>query len=796
MNSVAGKRRLNLGTKFILLTSSLVLITALVIGIYVIKDEQQHSYDLLLDHGRSLAIMIAQNSEQGIETEDMQSLRRIIEVVSSDALIAYIFILNADERVLIYKTADDFPMRVPAMPRVPGESRQILYKPFYNEQNGKHYVNIMTPVTAQKKKTIGVQAGSGSPAPASEIGYIHIGVSQEGVKSRIRQFVYSILFVTSLIISAGIVITVLITRRIIAPINDLNRATREIADGNLDGQIDIATNDEVSDLALAFNHMLVQLQVSQKKVERHTQELTVAVERMKQEIAERERTEKALKDSERKFRTIFEESKDVIFICSRDGRFLDINRAGAELFGCPSMDALRACDPPRDLFDDPADHDVLQRILDRQGFVKDHEVAMKRRDGEKLIVLVTAARIREGQGADGSYRGVFHDVTEKRRLEHQLVQSQKMEAIGQLAGGIAHDFNNILTAIMGYANLLLMDLPESSPLTDHAEHILSSSERAANLTRSLLAFSRKQVISPKPVNVNSILEGIEELLVRLIGEDIELRTIPYREEVIILADSGQIEQLLINLCTNARDAMPGGGVLTVAISTAIVHEKSPDHAAVDKPGAYALITVSDTGTGIDEKIREKIFEPFFTTKETGKGTGLGLSIVYGILKQHNGYINVESNPATGSTFRLYLPLIGSSEAPMDAKQVLQTAGGTETILIAEDDGEVRKLIRMVLTGAGYQVIEAVDGQDALALLSRQDRHIDLLMLDVIMPKKNGKEVYDTVRSAYGEVKAIFMSGYTSDILDKKGIIDENLNFISKPIAPLELLHLIRTVLDS
>jgi PAS domain S-box-containing protein len=587
---------------------------------------------------------------------------------------------------------------------------------------------------------------------------------------------------------------VLISRRIVAPIHELHEATKEITEGKLDRQIVIQANDEVSDLARAFNAMLIQLKLSQEKVARNTEELTVALGRMRQEIAEREKTAQALKNSERKYRTIFEESKDVIFISNAHGKFLDINRAGAELFACPSTVALRALDPPRDLYDDPEGHAVLLRMMERQGFVKDHEVKMKRSDGEKLTVLITAAAVHDDSSQETIYRGVMHDVTEKRTLEQQLVQSQKMEAIGQLAGGIAHDFNNILTAIMGYANLLMLDIPESSPLMDHADHILSSAERAANLTRSLLAFSRKQVISPKPVNLNEIVTSLDGLLRRLIGEDIELRATIDGQDVIIMADSGQIEQVLINLCTNARDAMPGGGKLNIAISTLILKEQTPEH-VIDKPGAYALVSVSDTGSGIDERIKEKIFEPFFTTKETGKGTGLGLSIVYGIIKQHNGYITVHSEPGTGTTFKLYLPMVGTAGSPAVRQPAARPKGGSETILVAEDDGEVRKLIRLVLTGNGYRVIEAVDGQDALAILSGQQAAIDLLLLDVIMPKKNGKEVYDTIRVVDADVKAIFMSGYTADIIDKKGILNENLNFLPKPIEPLELLGLIRTVLD-
>jgi PAS domain S-box-containing protein len=768
-----------------------VLITATVISFYVIRNARGNNFELLLDHGRSLAIMIAQHSQQGIAAEDRNSLHRLMDIISSDPTIAYIFILNAEKQILTYKTAPEFPIHIPPMAPLSklhkGEDA-ILHQSYFNKEDGKQYLDIVKPVVGSLRSFSGM-------SQKRIVGYVHVGVSQEGARKQTRDFFLSVFLFTTLIIFLGIIVTIFITRRIIAPIHDLQRATREIAEGKLDRQIDISTNDEVSDLAKAFNDMLLRLQHSHRQVARQTADMTVALERMRQEIVERVRTEKALKDSEKKYRDIFEESKDVIFISSSDGRFLDINKAGAELFGYPSTDALRTADLRADLFDSPEEYDVFRRMLERQGFVKDHEVTLRRTDGEKLTVLITASIIPVEQYPDWTCRGVFHDMTEKRQLETQLAQSQKMEAIGQLAGGIAHDFNNILTAIMGYANLLILDMPEESPLKNHAEHILSSSERAANLTRSLLAFSRKQVISPKQVNLCAIVTTIEKLLIRLIGEDIELKTVLNNRDVVVLADSGQIEQVLINLCTNARDAMPSGGVLSISITTAEAPDQSNHGQIPDKPEAYAVISVSDTGTGINDKIREKIFEPFFTTKETGKGTGLGLSIVYGIIKQHNGFISVSSEPGKGSIFKLYLPMIGSAGSPALVKQAPKPRGGTETILVAEDDDEVRTLIRMVLKGNGYQVIEAIDGQDALAVLSREQKQIDLLLLDVIMPKKNGKEVFDTVRVTHPGIKAIFMSGYTADIIDKKGILAENLNFISKPIAPLELLGVIRDVLD-
>ena len=797
MQHAGGARRLRLGTKFILLTSALILITAFIIGLFVLHDEREDNYQLLLDHGRSLAIMIAQNSEYGIFTEDKKALRQIIESIKADPAVAYVFVLNADERILLYKSADSFPIHIPPQDHPHGKQPpgQVRHKDFLNKEDGKQYVDIMAPVVSEERNGDAAAFPEKNPAQGRIIGYIHLGISQESLSIRTAQFLYSIMGLTSLLVILGVMATVFITRRIIAPIQDLDRATQEIADGKLDRRIEIYTGDEVADLARAFNHMLDRLRGSHDEVERNTAELTKALERMKQEIDERERTERALKESERKYRTLFEESRDGIFICTPGGKFLDVNRAGVELFGYPSVEALCAADP-RDLYSDPEESGSIRRMLEERGFIKDHEVKMKRNDGDELIVLLTAEVVRKETGTISAYRGVYHDITEKRRLEDQLLQSQKMEAIGQLAGGIAHDFNNILTAIIGYGNLLLMDLPEESLLKDHVEHILSSSERASNLTRSLLAFSRKQVISTKPVELNSVVRTVEKLISRLIGEDIELKANLFPRDVMIMADSGQIEQVLINLCTNARDAMPSGGVLTLATSTTMITEAAVSGPVTSRPGPHAVITVSDTGIGMDGKTREKIFEPFFTTKETGKGTGLGLSIVYGIIKQHNGVIDVSSKPNGGAVFRLFLPLLDENRKPAAATAVPALRGGTETILVAEDEQEVRELVCMILGGSGYRVIAATDGDDALSQLKLHAPAVDLLLLDVIMPKKNGKEVYDAAMGLHPGVKALFMSGYTADIINRKGILDEAIDFIEKPILPHELLDKVRDVLDA
>ncbi|MBI5073901.1 MAG: PAS domain S-box protein [Nitrospirae bacterium] len=394
---------------------------------------------------------------------------------------------------------------------------------------------------------------------------------------------------------------------------------------------------------------------------------------------------------------------------------------------------------------------------------------------------------------------VVRDISESKKLEDQLRQAQKMEAIGQLAGGIAHDFNNILSAIMGYGHLLLMKMADNDPLRNYVDQTLEASERAATLTHSLLAFSRKQTISLKLINMNELVKRFEKFLLRLIREDIEFKTVCADEDITVMADTGQIEQVLMNLVANARDAMPDAGKLTIRTGRVHIEDEFMKIDGHGKAGEYALITVSDTGIGMDEKTREKIFEPFFTTKEQGKGTGLGLAMVYGIVKQHDGYVTAYSEPGQGTTFKIYLPFVrphAGVEITEERKEAAPVRGGTETVLVAEDDEALRKLASTVMGQFGYTVIEAVDGEDAvLKFMENRDR-IQLIILDAIMPKKNGKQVYDEISSLSPRIKTLFTSGYTADVISPKGVLEKDMHFILKPVSPIDLLKKVREILDS
>jgi nitrogen-specific signal transduction histidine kinase/trans-aconitate methyltransferase len=338
----------------------------------------------------------------------------------------------------------------------------------------------------------------------------------------------------------------------------------------------------------------------------------------------------------------------------------------------------------------------------------------------------------------------LNDITEKKKLEEQLRYAQKLEALGTLAGGVAHDFNNILTAISGYGGLIKMNMPEDDPNSPYIKEILSASDRAAHLTQSLLIFSRKQTTKLKPLNVNKLVSGMKKMMLRLIGEDIETNITLPSYDLIIMGDHGQMEQVLMNFVTNARDAMPNGGTLTVSLQKFDMDDDFVHLHGFGQPGQYALITVSDTGCGMDETTKERIFEPFFTTKSSGKGTGLGLSIVFGIIQQHNGHINCYSEPGKGTAFKVYLPVIDEKMIEMEEKDIVSIKGGKETILVADDDESIRKLIKELLEKYGYTVIETQDGIDAVNKFQDNKDRIELLLLDVVMPKKSGKEAYDEI----------------------------------------------------
>jgi len=392
---------------------------------------------------------------------------------------------------------------------------------------------------------------------------------------------------------------------------------------------------------------------------------------------------------------------------------------------------------------------------------------------------------------------LMKEMEERRNLEQQLLQAQKMEAIGTLAGGVAHDFNNILTAIIGYGNILQMKMNPDDPLRPNVDQVLEAAERAGNLTHSLLAFSRKQIVTFQPVDINDIIRTFEKFLKRIIREDINLRTVVHEKPLLVMADRGQIEQLLMNMVANARDAMQGGGTIIIKTGDAMLDSYYQLTHDYGEPGRFAMIVVEDNGTGMDKETAARIFEPFFTTKETGKGTGLGLAIVYGIVKQHKGTINVYSEPGHGTSFHIYIPLL--TETVVEEQKIVKALPpprGSETILYAEDDSWIRSLNVSVLKDFGYTVIEAIDGLDAVRKFRNAPDEIHILIMDMVMPKKSGSAAYAEINAIRPGIKVLFTSGYSDEMVKQGGALPEGAAFLNKPMSPKDLLCKIREVIDS
>ena len=515
-----------------------------------------------------------------------------------------------------------------------------------------------------------------------------------------------------------------------------------------------------------------------------------------QDITERKNLEEALKESESRLRMIIESEPQCVKLLAPDGALLAMNPSGLAMIEADSFEQVKDKSILGLVL--PEYRDAFKMLLGKvfRGESASLEFEMVGMKGTSRRLSTQSVPFRDTTGKITALLGITTDITQQKKLEEQLRHAQKMEAVGQLAGGIAHDFNNILSAIIGYADLLKGRVEGNDSLKNYADHILLASQKAVKLVKNLLAFSRKQTISLCPVELNALIKGIEKLLLRLIREDIELVVRCCREDLIAMVDSGQIEQVLMNLVTNAKDAMPGGGFLVIQTGTADLNDEFIGGGNF-RTGRYALISVTDTGAGMETQTTKRIFDPFFTTKEVGKGTGLGLSMTYGIIEQHGGRIDVQSEPGIGTTFKIFLPLIDAParEQKKEVPDKSALRGGAETILVAEDDAALRKLTSAILREYGYTVIEAENGEDTVEKFAANRDDIRLAVLDVIMPRANGKEAREQIRRMSPETKAIFMSGYAPDVINGNGMEETDRNFILKPITPRVLLSKVREILD-
>ncbi len=601
-----------------------------------------------------------------------------------------------------------------------------------------------------------------------------IGVPVESASRQASRSARHFLLVIAAGTLAAIILALLISGQISRNISAVVTGMKAVEQGNLAVQVSTSGNDELALVARSFNRMVTQRMHDEQRV-RHSQSFLASV---------------------------LDGIGEGVVVIDRDYRIVSVNQGYCrqvklhhdQAVGKHCYEISHQRKTPCFTGDDGCECAVFRCF--ETGEPRRAVHVHRNSEGRASYLEVRAYPLRDAAGYVASAIETLTDITERRSLEAQLFQAQKMEAVGLLAGGVAHDFNNILTAIIGYGNLLKGRAESDAISADYTDQILASADRASHLTRSLLAFSRSQIIDPRPIRLNEIIKRIEPLLRRLTGEDVELFFALTKEEGTIWADPHQMEQVLMNLCTNARDAMPAGGKLSISTERVVTGDFFCLRHPGARSGACMRLSVADSGVGMNEATQEKMFEPFFTTKESGKGTGLGLSIIYGIVKQHNGFIDVRSEVAKGTIFIIHFPIIHEQAENLKAQLHVSAGKGSETILLAEDDENVRLLAENILQEHGYRVITAADGQEAVEKFGRHADAVDLVVLDVLMPKKNGKEAYDELKKFRSPIKVIFMSGYAPETIHQKGIIDTGNGFLHKPFSPAAFLSKVREVLDT
>jgi two-component system cell cycle sensor histidine kinase/response regulator CckA len=516
------------------------------------------------------------------------------------------------------------------------------------------------------------------------------------------------------------------------------------------------------------------------------------------DITERKKAQEALSRSEASFRSLVEGAPYGIYRATMTGQFLEVNPALQRMLGYESVEELFKADLATQVFRHTVDYQRMNEFLAESKELKDIEMEWKRPNGEPIVVRCSGHRVDVKDGGPGYFEVFAEDVTEKRTLERQLRMAQKMEAIGRLSGGIAHDFNNLLGVIIGYSGVLKKSLDKSQPTYEYATEIEKAGQRAASLTRQLLAFSRQQVLTPSVLSLNSLVSDMEKMLPRLLGEDINVSLSLDPELGNVKADQSQIEQVIMNLAVNARDAMPAGGKLHIQTANIEMDNAfTRDHLG-SSTGSYVMLAIADSGTGMSPETIAHIFEPFFTTKGVGEGTGLGLATVYGVVKQSNGYIWVDSTPGKGSTFQIYLPRHLDTEQVSVAEPEVQSKEkpkGSEMILLVEDAEPLRKLAQAFLESNGFRVLSAPSGEAALEIAAHHSGIFDLLLTDVVMPGMNGRVLAEQLSMRQPGLKVLFMSGYTDSFIAGHGVLQKGTNLLHKPFTEEIFISKVREVLD-
>jgi signal transduction histidine kinase/CheY-like chemotaxis protein len=728
-----------------------IIIISLVYMFESISTERKILKDEIIKKGETVAAIAAKNAELPILSENREQLQRSAHTLMEIKDVVFVTFFNKHFTLLLHEGV--------ARPIKPLSNANPSTAIYFADHDSLFEFTV--PVFAVRSKgVLFFFSEKESLAPVKDhIGWVQIGLSKEVMSRSEREIIIRGALLAVLFTVAGVVLLYVFVSLATKPLHDLIKAVKNVRKGEYAEVSVRSTKSEIGRLSAEFN-------------------------RMSHAIREREEEVVA---SEKKIKDLFERVEHAIFRLDKTGSIIETNNKFDAL--CGRLSDFHA------LFPDNAG--ILNLEKSMSGALRSSEQKVICKDGGELIVTMSLYPDFDENNVLMGFDGYFVDITEKKKLEERLTHAQKMESVGLLAGGVAHDFNNLLTPIVGYADILVKKLSPDSPYFDPLQQIKEAADRCRDLTRQLLAFSRKQLLELKTTDLGQIIRRFENILRRTIRENITIDVRIAPELGMVRADIGQIEQVLLNLSINAQDAMPDGGTLTIEVKDINLDESYTIKHPEVSPGSYVMLSVSDTGFGMDDQTRGHIFEPFFTTKELGRGTGLGLSIVYGIIKQHGGSITVYSEKGQGAIFKIFLPKLVAEGAAIEQQSFSkELARGNETILVVEDNEMVRKLTCDMLADLGYRVLAAENPERCIVLAHAQQGPLHLLLTDVVMPGMNGVELFNILHRVRPDMKVLFMSGYASTVIGQHGVLNEGINFIQKPFSQHALSHKARHALDS
>ena len=770
--------RLSFRARIFTLVSVLMIFSMTVISIFLLKDLKDNMSEEFRERGLLLAREFSQKVAEGILIEDKEILDKYISQLCGSKDVLYVYIYGESGLKLAQKMSfegieDELP------PKAKLDDMEIA-KLFVDEKKHNDMLDISTPVSYENER----------------IGHIRLGISLKRIREKVNKRILNSSILVVIFISIGLVMCFFFSRSFSKPISQLLEGVKKIGKGDLSHQVKVQNKDEIGELADAFNKMIFQLKEYHDNLEAlvkmRTKKIKDTNEQLIQEIAERKRAEEALRDSEEKYRNLFNNAQVGMYRTRiSDGKFVEANNALAWMFGYEDRaDILESEYFTSENYVDPGIRKNLLAILREHGEFRNFEARLYRKD-KSVAWFRYSGRIYPKKGY---IEGVAADITEEKRFEEQFRQAQKMESIGTLAGGIAHDFNNILGIILGNTELAMDDIPEWNPACFNLEEIKTASLRAKDVVRQILSFARKTKLEKKPTNIIPIVSESIKLLRSSIPTSIEIRQNIAKDVDTILADPTQINQVLINLCTNAAHAISDGGIIEVTVKNAELDKDTAAKHPESKSGRYINLIVSDTGHGISQEDIDRIFDPYFTTKEVGKGTGMGLAVVHGIVKGHNGFISVKSEPGRRTAFSVFIPVV-NKEVVAEAETDEELPSGNERILLIDDEESIVKLGRQRLERLGYKVEATTSPIEALELFRSQPDKFDLAISDLTMPEMTGDNLVNEILNIRPDIPIILCTGFSEKVDEKKAKAIGAADYIEKPLDKHDFAFKVRKVLD-